>query len=92
MCSASVSHKRKELFFGISSIRFASDSGRYLGFPLLNRRSNRSDFSFIIDHLNQRLANWKGKLLTVIDPWRRIVANGGNQRQQMVVDGASGGN
>ena len=63
MCSVVVSRQRWELFSSISSIRFASNLGKYLGFPLLSRRAKKSDFSFIIGNLNQRLASWKGKLL-----------------------------
>ena len=57
MCSAIVSRQRRELFAAISSIRFASELGKYLGFPMLNRRTKKSDFSFIIDKLHQRLAS-----------------------------------
>ena len=63
MCSSSLNRQRREVLSSISSIQFASDLGRYLGFPLLNRRPKKNDFSFIIERLNQRLANFKGKLL-----------------------------
>lgn len=46
----------------ISSIRFVIDLRRYLGFPLLNKRLKKGDFSYIIK-LNSGLATWKGKLL-----------------------------
>lgn len=38
--------------------------GKYLGFPLLSERVKNSDFSYIIDRINSRLAGWKGKLLS----------------------------
>ena len=38
MCYANVSRQRKELFNSISSIRFAADLGKYLGFPLVSKR------------------------------------------------------
>ena len=63
MCSALVSRQRRDLFTSISSIRFASDLGKYLGFPLLSTKPKRRDLAFIIDKLNLRLASWKGKLL-----------------------------
>ena len=63
MCSKRVPRQRQEVLSSISSIRFASDLGRYLGFLLLHHRPKKSDFYFIVDKLNQRLASWKGKLL-----------------------------
>ena len=63
MCSPSVSRQRRELFTTISLIHFASDLGKYLGFPLWISRPRKNDFAFIVDKLRHRLASWKGKLL-----------------------------
>lgn len=38
--------------------------GKYLGFPLLSGRVKNSDFSYIVDKINSRLAGWKRKLLS----------------------------
>ena len=66
MCSPFVSRQRRDLFTSISSIRFASDLGKYMGFPLLISRPKKNDFSFIVDKLRHRLASWKGKLLNKV--------------------------
>jgi len=47
----------------ISGIRSTTSLGKYLGFPILKGRPKRSDFSFIIEKMQNRLAFWKGKLL-----------------------------
>lgn len=42
---------------------FKRVKGKYLGFPLLTGRVRKSDFGYILDKVNSRLAGWKGKLL-----------------------------
>lgn len=42
--------------------------GKYLGFPLLSGRVKYSDFSYIVDKINSRLAGWKRKLLSRAGP------------------------
>ena len=56
-CCKSVAKQRRDLFSSILSICFATDLGRYLGFPLLNILLKKDDFSFIIEKLNGRLAS-----------------------------------
>ena len=47
MCSPSVSRQRKDLFTTISYIRFVSELGKYLGFPLLNQHPKKNDFPLL---------------------------------------------
>ncbi|PNX59423.1 ribonuclease H, partial [Trifolium pratense] len=47
----------------ISGIRSTSSLDKYLGFPILKGRAKRSDFHFIIDKMQSRLASWKNRLL-----------------------------
>jgi hypothetical protein len=47
----------------ISGIRSTTSLDKYLGFPILKGRPKRSDFLFIIEKMQNRLASWKGKLL-----------------------------
>jgi len=41
------------------------DFGRYLGVPTINRRVTRSMFQGVIERVEQRLAGWKSKCLTL---------------------------
>ena len=63
MCSKNISSRRWENFTSISSIRFANDLGKYLGFPLFQDRVSRSTFSDLLGKIQTRLTSWKGKLL-----------------------------
>lgn len=47
----------------ITQIREAKSLDKYLGFPLIHRRSSKKDFEFIIEKMNTRLASWKHRLL-----------------------------
>jgi hypothetical protein len=47
----------------ITCIRSTASLDKYLGFPILNGRAKRSDFLFIIEKMQSRLASWKNKLL-----------------------------
>jgi len=47
----------------ISGIRSTTSFDKYLGFPILKGRPKRSDFLFIIEKMQNRLASWKSKLL-----------------------------
>jgi len=47
----------------ISGIRSTTSLDKYLGFPILKGRPKRSDFLFIIEKIQNRLATWKSKLL-----------------------------
>jgi len=44
-------------------IRSTTSQDKYLGFPILKGRARRSDFHFIIEKMQSRLASWKSKLL-----------------------------
>jgi hypothetical protein len=47
----------------ISIIRSTTSLDKYLGFPILKGRVKRSDFLFIIEKMQTRLASWKNRLL-----------------------------
>jgi len=47
----------------ISGIRSTTSLDKYLGFPILKGRAKRTDFLFIIDKMQKRLASWKNRLL-----------------------------
>ena len=49
----------------ISGIRNTTSLGKYLGFPMLQGRPKRSDFNFIIEKMQTRLATWKNRLLNI---------------------------
>jgi hypothetical protein len=51
----------------ILEFRQTTNIEKYLGFPLLSGRVKNSNFSFILDRINTRLAGWKGKLLSRAD-------------------------
>jgi hypothetical protein len=51
----------------ILEFRQTTNIEKYLGFPLLSGRVKNSNFSFILDRINTRLAGWKGKLLSTAD-------------------------
>ncbi|KAF3626028.1 hypothetical protein FXO38_29486 [Capsicum annuum] len=38
--------------------------GKYLGFPILNHQPRAKDFQYIIDNMENKLANWKTNFLT----------------------------
>lgn len=43
----------------ITSIRCTTTHDKYLGFPILKGRVKKSDFDFILDKMQARLASWK---------------------------------
>jgi len=47
----------------ISGIRSTTSIDKYLGFPILKGRPKRSDFHFIIEKMQNKLASWKNRLL-----------------------------
>jgi len=50
----------------ISGIQSTTSLGKYLGFPMLKGRPKKSDFNFIIEKMQTRLASWKNRLLNRI--------------------------
>ncbi|KAL9340901.1 hypothetical protein Peur_067120 [Populus x canadensis] len=46
-----------------SSICFAMDFSKYLGFPIFHMRMKKADFNFLLEKISKRLASWKEKLL-----------------------------
>lgn len=62
--SKNVTRSKISQYEGIIDFHHTYNIGRYLGFPLLAGRVTKSDFSFILDKINSRLAGWKAKLLS----------------------------
>jgi hypothetical protein len=47
----------------ISNIKFASNLGKYLGFPLIQGKVKKSDLNFMMESIQSKFATWKGWLL-----------------------------
>lgn len=60
---AGMSPQRKASLADIAGFNFTNDIGRYLGFPIFQKRVTKRDFNFLFDRINSRLADWKCKLL-----------------------------
>ena len=60
LCSKNVSRRRRDNFTNISSIRFTTDLGKYLGVPLVQGKVTKSTFYGLLEKINRRLASWKG--------------------------------
>lgn len=43
----------------ILNIRRSETFGKYLGFPIFNQRPPNTDFRFILDNMNNKLAGWE---------------------------------
>ncbi|XP_057422473.1 uncharacterized protein LOC130716276 [Lotus japonicus] len=56
-------NEAKSKILAYSGFQFTVDIGRYLGFPIFQKRVTKEDFNFIFDRINSRLADWKCKLL-----------------------------
>jgi len=46
-----------------TGIRQTFSLEKYLGFPMIHGRLTKSDYEFLIDKIQRRLASWKNKLL-----------------------------
>ncbi|MCI07401.1 RNA-directed DNA polymerase (Reverse transcriptase), partial [Trifolium medium] len=57
----------------LSGIRSTVSLDKYLDFPILKGRAKRSDFNFIIDKMQSRVASWKNRLLNKLG--RLVVAS-----------------
>lgn len=40
--------------------------GKYLGIPILHKRVTYNTYNFLVDKVNQRLSNWKAKMLSMV--------------------------
>ena len=65
-CSPKIPRSKRESIGRLTSIRFVSDLGRYLGVPILKGRVKRATFNLIIEKITTRLATWKSKLLNKV--------------------------
>jgi len=61
--SSGVTRDQINTLTSISGIRCNTSLDKYLGFPIIKWRPNKSDFLFIIEKMQKRLASWKNKLL-----------------------------
>jgi hypothetical protein len=61
--SSGIPNQKITTLTSISGIRSTTSLEKYLGFPILKGRPKRSDFNFIIEKMQTRLASWKNKLL-----------------------------
>lgn len=53
----------KEWVINVTGVQFSYDIGKYLDFPILNKRAIKRDFQFIVDNINFRVFSWKNKFL-----------------------------
>jgi hypothetical protein len=61
--SSGIPQEKVNNLTAITGIRSTTSLGKYLGFPMLKGRPKRSDFHFIIEKMQTRLASWKNRLL-----------------------------
>ncbi|CAJ2670486.1 unnamed protein product [Trifolium pratense] len=61
--SSGIPRAKIQQLTSITGIRSTPSLGKYLGFSILNGRAKKSDFDFIIEKMQTRLASWKSKLL-----------------------------
>ncbi|KAL7254135.1 hypothetical protein ACSBR1_008521 [Camellia fascicularis] len=50
----------------ICHIPLTADLGKYLGVPILHQQANRSHFNFILEKIQNKLAGWKVKVLSLV--------------------------
>jgi len=63
MTSNSILHVKIDKFISISHFQHTRQIGKYLGFPMLSGQTRNSDFNYILERTNSRLAGWKRNLL-----------------------------
>lgn len=63
--SHNVSWQVKEDISNPFGYRRTDDLGKYLGIPILHKRVSNHTFQFLLDKVNNRLSNWKGKMLSM---------------------------
>ena len=80
-CQASgskVSRSKSQIFFsnntsydirdavsGTLNMEITDDLGRYLGVPTINGRSSKQEYQYLVDRINDKLAGWKTKTLSM---------------------------
>lgn len=64
LVSHNVHHVRASQLSSEACISLTSDLGKYLGVPLLHRRTNRETYDFLLRNSQQRLASWKATSLS----------------------------
>lgn len=55
LCSKNVSRQRREILTFVSTVRFTTNLGKYLGVPLIQGRASRSMFYGVLEKIQKRL-------------------------------------
>lgn len=63
MYSLGLTKQRKSHLANISPIKFVSNLGSYLGFPLIQGKASKKHYEFVVEKIQRRMTSWKGKLL-----------------------------
>lgn len=66
LVSRNVHHTMAARLSGEAQIALTTDLGKYLGVPLLHRRSNKATFDSLLRKSQQRLASWKAASLSFV--------------------------
>ena len=61
--SVTTRRSKIESMVATTRIRQTFSHEKYLGFPIVHGRLTKSDYEFLIDKIQRRLASWKNKLL-----------------------------
>ncbi|CAL0299567.1 unnamed protein product [Lupinus luteus] len=65
LASKNVSRAKKLKFSSLTTFQHTTNMGKYLGFPMLQGRVKKSEFTFLTDRIGNKLASWKSKLLGI---------------------------
>ncbi|OMO53937.1 reverse transcriptase [Corchorus capsularis] len=62
--SPNISRQQAGRLSSLCGIPLGQDLGTYLGVPIIHTKVTRSTYSYVIDRVLKKLANWKGKVLS----------------------------
>ncbi|OMO84846.1 reverse transcriptase [Corchorus capsularis] len=62
--SPNISKQQAGRLSSLCGIPLGQDLGTYLGVPIIHTKVTRSTYSYVIDRVLKKLANWKGKVLS----------------------------
>lgn len=62
--SENVSRALARTISEVSGINAIKDLGKYFGMPVLQKRINKDTFGEVLERMNSRLAQWKGRVLS----------------------------
>lgn len=66
-CSKNCNTDLRKYISNNLGIKIGKSFGKYLRFPIFNKRPKISDYQFIIDNLQQKLVGWKTKFLNIAE-------------------------